>query len=127
MHPTGVVDLRSVIALFLGLVIQLSQVPSCLAREATPPCATQAHAMACCEDMKSCPCVKEGEPAGKPAPLVPAAVDLKWFGAKASEPVRVEPLISPPGDAVPAAVVAPENHGGFYGVPLSVAFCSYLI
>ena len=120
--------IKSIIALLLGLVIQLSQVPSCLAGEAEKPCATSAQGMDCCKDAESCPCFEESDQKPqKPTPLIPESVDLKFLYSKAPETTRLEALIVPPGEAVLATASALEIRNGYSGVPLSVAFCRFLI
>ncbi len=119
--------IKSVIALLLGLVIQLSQVPSCLAGETAKPCATSAQRMDCCKDMKSCPCVKGSNQKQKPTPLIPESVDLKFLFSKAPETPRLDALIVPPADTVLATASALEIRNGYSGVPLSVAFCCFVI
>lgn len=114
------------IAIMLGLVIQLVQVRSCPTSAPSQPCAATA-AMRCCEGKHTCPCAKESQPAQKPAPVVAAAVDLKWIGSKPAEPLRVGPVEFPTGNhaLLPAALA--RAHAGYEGVPLSVAFCTFVI
>ena len=55
---TSEMHIRSVIALFMGLVIQLSQVQaSCMAFDSAKSCGVEAQAMSCCDGLQSCPCV----------------------------------------------------------------------
>jgi hypothetical protein len=120
-------NVRSIIALFMGLVIQLSQVQLSLAADTATTCGDHRQAMSCCDGLRSCPCASESHSDQKPAPLVPVTVDLKLLVSKGSEPYRLEALISPPTNAVvlPASHVDPWN--GYAGVPLSVAFCRFVI
>lgn len=63
----------------------------------------------------------------KPAPLLPASGDLKFFISKAPEVPRLETLLPPPAESkvgLPAAVLF---RSGYAGVPLSVAFCRFVI
>ncbi len=124
---TVAMTFKSIIALLMGLVIQLSQVPSCLAAEPANPCAKSSQRMTCCEGSKSCPCAKESDQKQKPAPLVPSQVDLKLLISKAPESTRLAASISPPADAVLVAASALENRSAYAGVPLSVAFCRFVI
>jgi hypothetical protein len=120
-------DFRTVIALFMGLLIQLSQVQTCVAGGAIPPCATTTHSMACCDGVKSCPCAKSGESNQKPSLPVAAAVDLKWLVSNTDESDLPGTSVSPPIDAAHPAASVSEFHSGFLGVPLSVAFCRFVI
>jgi hypothetical protein len=119
--------IRSIIALFMGLVIQLSQVQTSVAAEPTKSCGTSAHRTDCCEGLKSCPCATKSDSKEKPAPLVPAAVDLKLFVSKASGPGSYEAFHFPPTDSVFFNTTRLDSRSGYAGVPLSVAFCSFVI
>ena len=119
--------IRSIIALFMGLVIQLSQVQLCVAAESTKSCATSGDRMSCCEGLKSCPCAKKSDPVEKPAPLVPAAVDLKLFVSKASGPSGFDVIHFPQSVRVLVSAARRESNTGYAGVPLSVAFCRFVI
>ena len=120
-------NVKAVITLILGLVFQLAQVlPTAAAKS---PCATHEASCACCEGPDSCPCAKNGDSEHKPVPLVPDTGSvLKVPAAKADDTrVSVESLAgnhpSPTVAASPAAVPP----GGYVGVRLSVAFCSFVI
>jgi hypothetical protein len=122
-------DIRSIIALFMGLVLQLSQVQVGFATEAVKPCATQARPMSCCEGHKTCPCAKESRENQKPGPLLPASVELKQLLSKTPEAPRLIALVAPLTATKAAAVVTTPALGwsAYAGVPLSVAFCSFVI
>ena len=120
-------EVRAIIALFLGLLIQLSQVQLCSGDVAAPPCATTVDSMACCEGLKSCHCANESNSDQKPAPLTVVAVDLKLLLTTAPETLSVAALVSLPEDSVLGAASASRVCGGFAGVPLSVAFCCFVI
>lgn len=122
-----VMNPKSIIALLMGLMIQLSQVPSCLASESTKTCGTQAHPAGCCEGLESCPCAENSDSTPKPAPLIPAAVDLKWLIPPAPAANECDPVASPPADVPTFCDSSTESRSGFAGVPLSVAFCSFVI
>jgi hypothetical protein len=117
-------DVRSIIALFLGLVIQFSQVPSRVMDQPTKACAT---AMSCCEGLDACPCARNNESDQKPAPVIPASVELKIAIAIASVSHDTVALLSKAieGNAVMGS--QRESCVGFAGVPLSVAFCTFVI
>jgi hypothetical protein len=119
--------LKPIIALFLGLLIQLSQVQLCSSDVAAPPCATVPDSMACCDGLKSCHCAKDSDSDQKPAPLAVAAVDLKLLLSKVPETPCFAALISPPDDSVLGAASVSQVCGGYAGVPLSVAFCCFVI
>ena len=118
---------KSIIAFLLGLVIQLSQVPSSLAGETAKSCATSMQRMDCCKGMESCPCAKESDQEQKPTPLAPTSVELKLLISKAPDQPSVDALIFPPTEALSATVSQLENRNGYAGVPLSVAFCRFVI
>lgn len=116
--------LKAVIALFLGLVIQFSQVQSALAASIYA-CGDMEQSMSCCEG--SCPCISETDSDQKPAPLIPATLDLKWLVSKPQEADRFIAMVSPPAASVLPIAGARESRPGYSGVPLSVAFCSFVI
>ena len=120
-------DFRSIIALFMGLVIQLSQVQVRGATEPAKSCATSGDRMSCCEGLKSCPCAKKSDPVEKPSPLVPSAVDLKLFVSKASGPGSLDVIHFPQSVRVSVNAARWESNAGYAGVPLSVAFCRFVI
>ena len=119
--------LKPIIALFLGLLIQWSQVQVCSVDVAAPPCATAPDSMACCNGLKSCHCAKDSDSDQKPAPLVAAAVDLKLLLSKAPETPCLAVLVFPPNDSVLGAASVSRVCGGYAGVPPSVAFCCFVI
>ena len=120
-------NVKAVITLLLGLVFQFSLVQPGAA--VTSPCATHEASCACCEGPDSCPCAKNGDSEHKPAPLAPDSGSvLKLPAAKADDTrVSIGSLAgnhpSPTVAASPAAVPP----GGYAGVRLSVAFCSFVI
>lgn len=118
--------LKAVIALFLGLVIQFSQVQSGLAAPVSL-CGDMDQPMSCCEGPESCPCISENDPDQKPTPLIPAAVELKWIVSKPQEPDRFIAAVTPPEIPMLPAPRLRESRAGYSGVPLSVAFCSFVI
>lgn len=118
---------RLVIALFMGLFIQLSQVQTFGAGLTDGPCAKAAQSMDCCEGLKSCHCAKDNDSDQKPAPLAVVELDLKLLFSKAPEAVSLATLIPPTQHSVLVAASVYRIGGGFAGVPLSVAFCSFVI
>ena len=119
--------IKSIIALFLGLVIQLSQVQLGSAAEPEKPCGGNEHSMSCCDGLQSCPCVKQSDPNQKPRPLIPVGSDLKWLASKASEPAGLDEMIFPQTETVVSTGSQMEARSAFGGVPLSVAFCRFVI
>lgn len=125
---TSRMNFKSIIALFMGLVLQLSQVQSCLASQAEESCTLQAHAVSCCcEGFKSCPCVTETRGNQQSIPLLPASIEWKLSISEAPEATLPAPLISPRTDSGSIAAIPTLRHSGYAGVPLSVAFCSFVI
>ncbi|RYD23066.1 MAG: hypothetical protein EOP88_05655 [Verrucomicrobiaceae bacterium] len=118
--------LKAVIALLLGLVIQFSQVQSGFAALVSS-CKDTAEPMSCCQGPDSCPCLSETNTDQKPAPVIPAGIDLKWFVSKSTEPDRLVSASSACGQSALPATRARDSFAGYAGVPLSVAFCSFVI
>ncbi len=118
------VALKSIIVLFMGLVLQLSQARACLATQTEHACVAN---MSCCEDLDSCPCASESRENEKPAPLLPAGVDLKVILSKAPEAPAPETRLSPAAGSRVALVSPALFRNGYAGVPLSVAFCRFVI
>lgn len=85
--------------------------------------------MSCCGPAESCPCAKRSDPDRKPAPAIPAAVELKQLVLSLlpdSDPVTG--IFAGPAGAALVVEARPRCHiDHFAGVPLAVAFCSYLI
>ena len=120
---------KTAIALFFGLVFQLSQVIPGMAAVITD-CAPVAESCDCCAGLPSCPCAEEGEPTQKPLPLAPdSSQTLKAPLAKVSGTrVSLESVAGPQATASTVAatpIAGPPT--GYTGVPLSVAFCSFVI
>lgn len=118
---------RSIVALFLGLVIQFSQVPTRAADQPANPCATQSIAMACCAGLEACPCVDDSAPGEKPAPAIPAGVNLKYSLATSSEDGNMEATPSSLLASISVLESQTDIRSGYQGVPLNVAFCSFVI
>lgn len=121
--------LKSIVGLFLGLVIQLSQVQPCAAADSKLPCpSVAARVHDCCKGKASCPCMGKSEQAPMPVPAVPVSVDLKLNAPKARELDFLALFFLPEiSEAVLATASIPESRSGFTGVPLSVAFCTFVI
>jgi hypothetical protein len=121
-------NLKVVIALFLALVIQLSQAQSFGVTSSSPaPCGDGAHPMSCCEGSRSCPCAGQGESGQKPAPLIPGVIELKPLVSQVSETICPSPVFLPRTDATVHTASPFEFRTGYAGVPLSVAFCTFVI
>ena len=119
--------IKSIIALFLGLVIQFSQVQSGFATEPGKSCGVLADSLCCCAGLQSCPCAKEGDSNQKPGPLIPAAPELKPLISKAPATINFDAMTSPQAEEVEFSVSQTDPAKGFAGVPLSVAFCRFII
>ena len=120
-------NLKALIALLMGLVIQLSQVQTCLAATSTGAVGAEAHSMCCCEGLQSCPCASDRSPDQQPAPLIPAAADLKLLISKTPESSSLDAPISIHPVAVVATASRAEARSAYAGVPLAVAFCRFVI
>ena len=119
--------IKSIIALFLGMVIQFSQVQSGFAAEPGKSCGVLADSLRCCEGLQSSPCAKESDSNQKPGPLIPAALELKPLISKAPETINLDAMISPQAEDVGSSVPQTDPPRGFSEVPLSVAFCRFVI
>lgn len=119
--------MKSIIALFMGLVIQISQAQLCLAAAAVNAVSSPSHSMSCCAGAESCPCAKQSDPAQKPSPLIPVVPELKWLVSRVLEASGLAARIVPPSDPVRVGVSKSKALGGFTGVPLAVAFCCFVI
>ena len=120
-------NFKAIIALLMGLVIQLSQVQTCLAATSIGAVGAEAHSMCCCEGLLSCPCASDRSPDQKPAPLIPAAADLKLLISKTPESSSLDAPISIHPAAVVATASRAEARSAYAGVPLAVAFCRFVI
>jgi hypothetical protein len=120
-------NVRAVITLILGLVFQLAQ--ALPAATFTSPCASQGEFCACCESADSCPCAKNGESDQKSAPQLPESGNvLKLPAAKADDNrFSIESLAGahPSPTLATSPVSGPSS--GYAGVPMAVAFCSFVI
>jgi hypothetical protein len=120
-------NMKTTIALILGLVFQLSLVMPGIG--AVVDCAPATESCECCAGMDSCPCADEGEPLQNPLPVAPESGNsLKVPVAKVSSTrVSVETLadIGPSVSAVSSPMSGPLS--GYTGVRLSVAFCTFVI
>ena len=116
-------NLKAIIALLMGLVIQFSQVQ---AWPAASPVVSAGDIGCCCEGIQSCPCASDRSPDQKPAPLMPAAADLKLLISRATES-SLEAPISTLSAPVVATVSRAETRSAYAGVSLAVAFCRFVI
>lgn len=120
-------NVKLAITLILGLVFQLAQVlPGAVI---TSPCQTQQESCDCCMGGKSCHCAENGESNQKPAPApLETSRLLKIPTMKATETkVSVAVLREADSSATVAAFSKGLPAGGYTGVRLSVAFCSFVI
>jgi len=121
--------LKTITAFCAGMLLQLSQIGSCLPAISfeTAVSSGAVCASSCCEEMESCPCFETGGQDERPAPLVPAPTDLKGQLAKSPERATLVNVDSPARQTPPTAAVVRNVPRGYLGVPLSVAFCSFVI
>jgi hypothetical protein len=115
--------IRTFAALLLGLVIQLAGLPL---RAAAGPvkCPGPAAAMSCCGDV--CPCLNKSEAPEKPAPAVPVASPKLVLAVVATVPPVSSAHPRPRKEVAPGPAAARVSIG-FAGVPLAVAFCTFVI
>jgi hypothetical protein len=100
----------------------------CLGNSPSPECAETSSAMDCCESIKSCHCAEDHSPEPKSAPIVVVSVDIKLLLSNPPENDRFVTVVSPRSSGIrETAISTPDWHAGFMGVPLSVAFCRFLI
>jgi hypothetical protein len=120
-------NVKPVITLILGLVFQLAQMMP--AAVVTSPCASHGVSCACCAGPDSCHCADNSEPNQKPSPLAPEpGTSLKFPNAKAEDTrVSVESIRKIHSSATVAASPVAGAPGGYAGVRLSVAFCSFVM
>lgn len=118
---------KSIVALFMGLVIQLSQAQSCVVAVSVSPTGALARPTCCCEGLQSCPCASDRGPEQKSAPLVPATVDLKCLVPQATGTNNHTAPLCPPTGAGVITAATREARWAYAGVPLSVAFCRFVI
>jgi lactoylglutathione lyase len=119
---------KATTAFLLALVFQLAQLGGKM--DLRQECAmSSASHCGCCAAGNSCHCADNNESAPRPAPLLPVSGnDLKLPLAQSGEN-RVS-LVSRHISATPAAAherPAERPLAGYYGVRLSVAFCSFVI
>jgi hypothetical protein len=128
VYGLGVVNIRVVIALCLGLLFQLFLLGGARPlQESSEFCCGDSQSMDCCADLDFCPCLEEGDSKQTPTPLIPAGLDLKLGLAQAPGENCPVAMIQSAGDVViPSKFCLGARHG-FLGVPVSVAFCRFVI
>ena len=119
--------LKTITAFCAGMLLQLSVIASGISTGALESVRSSACASSCCENLDSCPCFESSGQDEAPAPLPPALPDLKGPLASPSEPVALVTIDSPTKECSPIACVVRNPPGGYSGVPLTVAFCSFVI
>lgn len=120
-------NMKAAIALVCGLVIQLSLILPSLA--ATTDHVPVTEACDCCEDLNSCPCVHESEPAQKPLPLAPDSnQNIKVPLARVADArVPLESTFAAQFSPIRKSTQTTTHPSGYIGVPLSVSFCSFVM
>ena len=119
--------LKTITAFCAGMLLQLSVVAFGIPTGALESVRSSACPSSCCENLDSCPCFESSGQDEAPAPLPPAPPDLKGPLARPSEPVALVIIDSPTKESPPTACVVRNSPGGYSGVPLTVAFCSFVI
>ncbi|MEI6655100.1 MAG: hypothetical protein WCP45_10060 [Verrucomicrobiota bacterium] len=118
--------IKTLITLLLGLAFQLAQVLPGMSAGA--PCAAACMCQNCAGG-ESCCCMKSEQPGPKPAPQpLHAGNFLKGMAMKTAE-TKVS-VVSWPAEVLPVmlAVGLPSAvRGGYNGVRLAVAYCSFVI
>jgi hypothetical protein len=119
--------MKTFITLLLGLAFQLAQVLPGVRVGA--PCAAPEAACECCAAGGTCCCMTSEQPAPKPAPLpLQNAGFLKAMAMKAAETqVSAVPWHGSGLPALLAVALPSAPPGGYTGVRLAVAYCSFVI
>ena len=117
-------NIRPFIILFLGMLVQLSQVSFGASSDSGKSC--HAHAQAC-ECLKSCPCADQQNSNLPHAPLAPPHPELKILVLSLPSTTGSHAPPSPRADADVCRATLPVPWKGFQGVAISVAFCSFVI
>jgi hypothetical protein len=120
-------NLKPIAALFMGLVIQFAQMQSCVAASSANPCEGKTPSACCCDGLKSCPCASDSNPDQSPSPLAPAVGDLKFLVSKTPGTNSSNEPISPRTEDMVSSAPLSEAWKFYPGVPLSVAFCTFVI
>ena len=126
-YHTKVMSTRSIIALLLGLVMQLSHTPSCGASELNPDCPPVIGKMDCCKGQDTCPCAKKSEPPQKQSPAIPASNEAKWIISKIPNTDFQRVSLGSKATSLLISINRDLVVSGYQGVSLSVAFCRYVI
>jgi len=119
--------MKTLITLLLVLAFQLAQVlPGALVK---PSCDPQRAACECCEGSKACCCMENEQPDPKPLPEPLGTGELlKGMAMKAAETQVVAVPRHAAGLSTAQALAQQSvSHGGYHGVRLAVAFCSFVI
>lgn len=118
---------RSIIGLFLGLVLQVYLVVPAGACVATERCEMRAGSCSCCEGGKSCPCATNTD-GGTEAPVPATAPSQPKVDVIA--PTSLAPVTPVAARAVERERdhdLPPVATGGYRGVGLCVSFCRLVI
>src|SRR5690606_27045873 len=120
-------NIRVTIALFMGLLLQLSQVQAWPSTTPAKSCGLAAAAMSCCASKQVCPCADQSDSDEKPIPLAPASASLKlvFTHLSATDDSATLVVSSSPINLFPTTRAV--STAGFPGVPLNVAFCTFVI
>ncbi|MES2996392.1 MAG: hypothetical protein V4733_06235 [Verrucomicrobiota bacterium] len=116
---------RSIVGLFLGLVLQVSLVVPAGACVAAERC--EMSSCSCCEGAESCPCIKSSDgdfevPVSALPPL-PAKVNA----IAPSQTIPLVPIAEWEIERETASEILTFTAGGYRGVALCVSFCRLVI
>ena len=120
-------NVKSVIAVTLGLLFQWAQVAHAVVSTQAGGDVCDVHC-ACCADLPSCPCASDGEnaPDRSPLPVLPDTVKLP--AAKLCETrVSLQTADVPQTARRAIAMSIAQQVAGYAGVRLSVAFRSIVV
>jgi hypothetical protein len=118
---------KVMIAAFLGLVLQFTQIAAGVVPHQERPAPCDASTCHCCKGKEACPCAKRSSGEQAPLPTVPpvnaAKLDpyLLTNGVALPEQAKI-PLPPAAEITLPIGTVR-----GFRGIPLTVSFCRFLI
>lgn len=116
--------LRDIVAVVLGMILQITLTGVVPAAPAPDQCSQQS---CCCSSATSCPCIESSSEDKPSLPVLPVQQE------------RLTPLITPTDPEIPgvetragpsdasSSLTTVEVNNGYRGVPLAVAFCRFTI
>lgn len=120
--------IRQIIALFMGLVFQVSHGQQWMVAESVIGCgAAHSESMSCCKGLEQCPCISKSDGEPQREPLTSDIQQLKVVLSSATEKNPTELFRFSADDRS----ASPRSHArlwsGYGGVPLNVAYCKFVI